>query len=712
MWRATLLLLLPALSQAQPALKPVPLDLPCRYGVIGLRPSQAAPDTLEVLGLVPGGPASRAGLQTGDRILASPPYALRRAEDLARLVQSRAPGDTLNLLVDRRGEIFSSSCAVADRLALFSFMGAPPRPLPFTPNPVEQGVGALLSRQPGALERLTFALAAEDLAYGADCRLNLPRRALLHPLSARQVLAELETAGAETDLMHLLARAAAHLDLGLHSLAPTPLKGDSLLGALAPVFLANQWVETALSPLSPEELQALCAGAPALLRTLADHPSPDLGDILLDAQLRRMLGLAKRVDLAPLFRAAAGLASLSTPSALTALRRLSRSPTSVPTRPPGIEGELLFAHLTPQGWILVGGEGPNHYRGEATVLIDLGGDDIYELDPLPPVFLSIDYRGKDQYRGAVAAPIAGVALVLDLEGDDRYEAGWLGQGAAFCGVGVLLDRAGSDQYQAAEYAQGAALFGAGLLLDQEGNDTYSAARHGQGLGGPRGFGLLRDAQGDDQYRVDGKVPSAYGDEGLFEGWAQGVGCGVRGYAEGGIGLLLDQRGNDQYQGGNFAQGTGYFFGLGALVDRGGDDRYLGGRYAQGTAAHQAVGLLCDREGSDRYESRPALGQGSAWDAALGALFDLSGDDRYRGGELSQGAGAMNGLGLLYDRRGRDTYQALSGQGAGGSLEYWGGRDAPNLGLLLDGGGRDSYNLPGRGDRTGFSEPGLGFFEDQ
>ena len=43
--------------------------------------------------------------------------------------------------------------------------------------------------------------------------------------------------------------------------------------------------------------------------------------------------------------------------------------------------------------------------------------------------------------------------------------------------------------------------------------------------------------------------------------------------------------------GEFAQGSGYFFGLGVLRDSGGNDRYLGRRYAQGSAAHQAIGVL-------------------------------------------------------------------------------------------------------------------------
>ena len=70
---------------------------------------------------------------------------------------------------------------------------------------------------------------------------------------------------------------------------------------------------------------------------------------------------------------------------------------------------------------------------------------------------------------------------------------------------------------------------------------------------------------------------------------------------------------------------------------------------------------------------------------MACLEDHSGNDHYSAVELAQGAAAMNGVGLLFDRDGRDTYQATSGQGHGGKANYWGGRGAANLGILIDGG---------------------------
>jgi hypothetical protein len=209
------------------------------------------------------------------------------------------------------------------------------------------------------------------------------------------------------------------------------------------------------------------------------------------------------------------------------------------------------------------------------------------------------------------------------------------------------------------------------------------------------------------------VPSGYGTRGVYNGWSQGVGCGFRGYAAGGIGVLADTGGEaDAYQAGNFSQGTGYFFALGVLADAGGDDRYLGTRYTQAASAHQAVGVLLDGGGDDEYRGAVAANQAGAWDVGIAVLVDESGDDRYQGAGLAQGAAAMNGFALLYDGGGADTYRANAGQGSGGSIDYWGGRGALNLGLLIDAGGSDSYDRKGRRDGASLRDSRVGLFADR
>ncbi|HIG17600.1 MAG TPA: hypothetical protein EYQ31_10125 [Candidatus Handelsmanbacteria bacterium] len=221
-----------------------------------------------------------------------------------------------------------------------------------------------------------------------------------------------------------------------------------------------------------------------------------------------------------------------------------------------------------------------------------------------------------------------------------------------------------------------------------------------------------DGGGWDRYVADLKTPSSYGTPDVYNGWSQGIGVGFRGFAPGGLGLLVASGdGDDTYQAGDFSQGTGYFFGLGILADSGGDDHYSGARYAQGAAAHQAVGVLLDDSGDDIYHGSVAANQGAAWDASVAVLVDLAGNDRYQGGGLSQGASAMNGVGWLYDRGGNDSYQTPSGQADGGSTRYWGGRGALNLGLLMDEGGRDDYSRPDRMDGAEFRGSRVGLFLD-
>ena len=121
--------------------------------------------------------------------------------------------------------------------------------------------------------------------------------------------------------------------------------------------------------------------------------------------------------------------------------------------------------------------------------------------------------------------------------------------------------------------------------------------------------------------------------------------------------------------------------------------------------------MIETEGNDRYETKIAASQGAGWDAAIGYLADLSGNDRYVALHLSQGAAAMNGLGLLFDGNGRDSYKTQTGQGQGSSATYWGGRNASNLGLLIDlGGDKDTYSI--RKNQADAHDAGIGLFSDR
>ena len=63
------------------------------------------------------------------------------------------------------------------------------------------------------------------------------------------------------------------------------------------------------------------------------------------------------------------------------------------------------------------------------------------------------------------------------------------------GVGILIDYAGNDRYRGIRRVQGQALGGVGILIDRAGNDDYHGAMWAQGMGGPLGFGVLDDLDG-------------------------------------------------------------------------------------------------------------------------------------------------------------------------------------------------------------------------
>lgn len=449
-----------------------------------------------------------------------------------------------------------------------------------------------------------------------------------------------------------------------------------------------------------------------------------------------LLKTAGKLKLEPLTEAMKVLAEMASPEMVERFKSLSAS--GAPAQTFDIDqrfrGDFVYAQQTPIGLVLIGGRGKNIYGGDAAVIIDLGGDDVYTgnagasiyeienmaiAEVISPLGVIVDIEGDDRYIStrfaSMGAGFWGLGLLVDLEGNDIYVGHTISQGAGFMGIGCLADMAGDDTYTTQHMGQGAALFGAGLLFDAEGNDLFSGAKFAQGLAGPGGTGELVDLQGDDQYVVGGQFGSGYGTRKIYQGYGQGLGWGFRGHAGGGIGILYDQAGNDIYEAGSFAQGTGYYFGLGLLRDVAGDDKYWGSRYCQGAAAHQAVGILLDDAGDDVYAGQIAASQGAAWDVAVAGFYDFAGDDVYVGSDLSLGGAEQNGIALFYEGGGKDTYMTPLKKtlGYGGRTSYAGGRNAANIGIFLDkGGARDLYEKK-IWDNDAFSvQDNIGIFVDE
>jgi hypothetical protein len=332
------------------------------------------------------------------------------------------------------------------------------------------------------------------------------------------------------------------------------------------------------------------------------------------------------------------------------------------------------------GVVSIGTQGDDVHGPDAAVIIDPGGNDVYERMPIIDGAISVivDLGGNDRYHGSDLV-VHGLSAIVDFSGHDRYITTGAGWGAALAGVSVLVDFSGDDAYESGLMGQGAAAFGLGAIIDLHGDDTYRLRAGGQGFGMAGGLGLLWDRNGNDSYRAGG-LADAFGRGGGVSN-AQGAAFGFRTKLGAGIGILRDDQGDDLYEAEMFAQGMGFYYGVGLLWDRGGHDRYRAVRYAQGNGVHEAIGVLRDESGNDRYELTIGVGQGMGLDLAVGVLLDHTGDDHYRAPVLAQGAATANGVGIVIDGSGADYWHVGSP-----TPSSWGGanwsRGLPSLGLLL------------------------------
>lgn len=230
----------------------------------------------------------------------------------------------------------------------------------------------------------------------------------------------------------------------------------------------------------------------------------------------------------------------------------------------------------PAGLVAVGSYGNDTYTEHRFLQVDPGGDDVF-LNNAGGGAVFVDFNpSKIRYQE--------VALHLDLDGDDRYGADGdrlsYAQGAAFQGIGVMVDWAGDDEYFGHRSTQGASRdAGVGVAWERAGNDSYDATFRGQGAS-HGGLGMLLDEDGDDRHVL--------GFEGL-------------GYAtlSRAVGVLADSSGEDVYDGNSDDMvGYGEWDGKGIFLDDGeGTDAYTfsGNTWAgdDETWRHEDVGIGCD-----------------------------------------------------------------------------------------------------------------------
>jgi len=335
----------------------------------------------------------------------------------------------------------------------------------------------------------------------------------------------------------------------------------------------------------------------------------------------------------------------------------------------------------------------------STVFVyDPGGNDTYSFDISTNInrpFLSIiDLSGDDCYRnnniGQLFNAMFGMIYHFDGSGNDFY----YGDDLAFsANVGTLIsiDAGGNDTYIAGSKSLGAGTLGIALLVNIGGNNYFSGTCMTQGFAGTLGMGLLASFADDsslnnDVYFSGGRYRHAPLVPDDYRSMSQGFGYGFRPDVAGGIGILFDESGNDQYIGGVYAQGGAYWYALGILIDLTGNDVYRAVYYPQGSGIHMAAGFLYDEGGDDSYYSRFGPGQGAGHDYGVGFLIDKQGNDHYSidGGN---GIGLANSVGIFIDSAGDDRYERKRKDSYGFANNA---RNSGSIGLFLDTGGNDIY----------------------
>jgi len=363
---------------------------------------------------------------------------------------------------------------------------------------------------------------------------------------------------------------------------------------------------------------------------------------------------------------------------------------------------------TPAGRVVIR-DGAAHRYGAAQyrrtlLVIDLGGDDTYEapvganVDAAQPVSVAVDLGGDDTWGYPETPGALDTPETLPSDADGRARIGGAvaasmsrtpRQGAGRLGVGLLYDLGGgSDRYRALRMAQGFGALGVGGLFDDGGDDRYAIESGGQGAA-VVGIGVLVDGGGRDQYSA----------------WAFSQGFG---YVQG-VGLLHDRAGDDIYESkvtpvihpspqspmsnSSFTQGAGFGRRGDATPDR--------------TNMSGGIGVLRDREGADRYTAG-VFAQGTGYWGGMGLLLDGAGDDRYDARWYVQGAAAHFAYGALVDGGGRDIHNQDSTRE---NMTAGAGHDF-SLGILLAlGDGADSYRVPNLALGAGNAN-GAGIFADE
>ncbi|MCG9894533.1 MAG: hypothetical protein MH204_03540, partial [Fimbriimonadaceae bacterium] len=521
-------------------------------------------------------------------------------------------------------------------------------------------------------------------ASGGEAPADLVQRALVEGLGAEPSREAMAVSGADPS--------AERLPAG-------PIR-ESVSRLAAALTLHDQAVRDALSALTPAEVRTLVEGLPvwaaaepkATFEFVRSDPSPP----------KDLAALVARVNRAAILKAGHALARVVQEE----VARLKTAREDLPTAL-----RLRFGQMI----VEVAGRGPNlHTSTDARLVIDLGGDDIYQGRAGAGIGyggILIDLGGRDRVETrdlSVGAGLLGTGIAWFAGIDsDKFETGSASLGTGFAGLGLFVREGGDDSYRSGVVSQGHGHLGVGIFLDMSGDDDYSIPLMGQGAGRVGGMGWLIDRAGRDRYRAGGLSVAAPLFARATQSFAQGFGMGDRedsGGRAGGIGLLTDLGGDDIYQAGTYAQAASYWLALGSLYDAEGDDQYSAHHYAQSSAMHICGAYLFDLAGDDFYAIRVGAGHAIGHDYGTALLFDRSGDDSYSSRDSNPGVATANGAAVFFDAAGVDRYGGPSGLGRPS-------RGVGSLALFIDAAGADLYRT-GLADGLAAVRPGGGSAWDQ
>ncbi len=257
----------------------------------------------------------------------------------------------------------------------------------------------------------------------------------------------------------------------------------------------------------------------------------------------------------------------------------------------------------------------------AGLLLDASGDDRYELAQGDgqgfggPNGIGIlgDRSGDDHYYAEADAKKAGRAdyhsedriAVSNAQGVGSGRRGDISDGHVWAGgLGALIDVDGNDRYEAGNFSQGLGYwFGTGLLWDGGGDDVYRSVYFTQGSGAHFAIGALIDESGNDRHELWDTAGAA-----LAFGWDV-----VNAF-------LIDRGGgNDYYEADRISIGVAEVRSNAFFIDEGGDDTYV---------VKPKGKFLGDVDTRKSYE-QPGRTSDFPWRLAqVGVFLDCDGKDTY------------------------------------------------------------------------------------